>query len=76
MKNHIRSVGIRTVAAVRIVMIAAVMAFAVTGSTGTPVASAPVSDPPRFEFRFGPFKICLMSCYVPGYCCEADLPLS
>ncbi len=75
MKNRIQSIRIRTVAAVSVVAIAAVMAFAVPALTGASAASAHAWDIPRQEFRMGPFKYCLWYCFVPGYCCEVEVPL-
>lgn len=70
MKNRIQSIGIRTIAAVKVAAIAAVMAFAVPAFTSTSVATAQAWDIPRLEVRIGPFKLCPVHCYIPGYCCE------
>ena len=72
MKNRIPSIGVRIAGAVKVFTLAAVMALAVPAFTGEPVASAETSDPPRVEFRFGTFRLCILVCYLPAYCCEVD----
>lgn len=72
MKNCIQSIRIRTIAAVKVVAIAALMAFAVPAMTSTSVATAQAWDIPRLEVRIGPFKLCPVYCFVPGYCCKVE----
>ena len=72
MKNCIQSIGFRTIAVVKIVAIAAVIAFAAPAVTGTSVATAQAWDFPRLEIRIGPLKLCPIYCWVPGYCCERE----
>lgn len=40
--------------------------------TGTSVATAQAWDIPRLEVWIGPFKICPIYCFVPGYCCKLE----
>lgn len=40
--------------------------------TGTSVATAQAWDIPRLEVRIGPFKICPVYCFIPGYCCKLE----
>jgi len=70
MKNRIQSIRIRVIAAVKVVAIAGVAAFAVPALTSTSVATAQAWDIPRLEVRFGPLKLCPIYCFVPGYCCK------
>lgn len=72
MKNRIRSIGNRIAGAAKVVTLVAVMALAVPAFTGEPVASAETRDPARWAIRFGPVKLCILVCYLPGYCCEVE----
>ena len=72
MKNRIQSIRIRTIAAANVVAIAAVMAIAVPAFTSTSVATAQAWDVPRLEVRIGPYKLCPVYCYLPGYCCKPE----
>ena len=72
MKNRIQSIRIRTIAVARVVAIAAVMAVGVPALTGTSVATAQAWDIPRMQVWIGPFKICPVYCFVPGYCCKLE----
>lgn len=72
MKNFVQSIRIRTIAAAKAVAIAAVMAIAVPAMTGTSVATAQAWGIPRLEVWIGPFKICPVYCFVPGYCCKRE----
>jgi len=72
MKNFVQSIRIRTIVAARAAAIAAVMAVAVPALTSTSVATAQAWDIPRLEVWIGPFKICPIYCFVPGYCCKPE----
>ena len=72
MKNCIQSIRIHTIATVKVVAIAAVMAFAAPALTSTSVATAQAWDFPRLEVRIGPFKFCPVYCFIPGYCCVLE----
>ena len=72
MKNRIRSIGNRIAGAAKVVTLVAVMALAVPVLTGKPEASAEARDPARVAVRIGPVKLCILVCYLPGYCCEVE----
>lgn len=72
MKNRIQSVRGRSIAAVRILTIAVAMSFAVPALPNAPVASAQAGGIPRVAVWIGPFKLCLLYCFMPGYCCEFE----
>lgn len=40
--------------------------------TSTSVATAQAWDVPRLEVRIGPYKLCPVYCYLPGYCCKPE----
>lgn len=72
MRNRIQFISIRSVVAVKVVAIAAVMAFAGPALNSTSVATAQAKGIPQLELRIGPHKLCPFFCFVPGLCCEVE----
>ena len=70
MKNGIQSIRVRTVTAVTVAAIAAVMSFTAPAMTSTSVVSAQARGIPKLAIWIGPLKLCYFYCFSPGYCCE------
>ena len=72
MKKCIQSIRSRTAGAVKVAMLAAVMAFSVPAFVGAPAASAQAVTWPELAIQVGPLRICLLYCWLAGYCCEVE----
>ena len=72
MKNGIQSIGVRTITALKVIAIAAVMSSAGPALNGTSVVSAQAKGIEEKAFWLGPLKICLGFCFSSGYCCEIE----
>ena len=68
--NGMKAIRLRTVIALKVVAIAAVLSFAgpLVGNTAT--ASAQWIPWPERVIQIGPVRFCMFICWTPGYCCH------
>ena len=67
--NGMQAIRVRTVTALKVVAIAAVLSFAGPLVGNTAPVSAQASPWPEMVIQIGPFRFCMFICWVPGYCC-------
>lgn len=69
-RNGMQAIRARTITTLKVAAVAAVLSFGGLLAGGTAPASAQEVLPwPEKVIRIGPFKVCILICWAPGYCC-------
>lgn len=67
--NGMQAIRARTITTLKVAAVAAVLSFGGLLAGGTAPASAQVLPWPEKVVQIGPFKVCVLICWTPGYCC-------
>ncbi|MDE2764098.1 MAG: hypothetical protein OXK74_15155 [Gemmatimonadota bacterium] len=69
-RNGMQAMRVRAVTTLKITAVAAVLSFTAPFVGTTAPVSAQAKPWPERVIQVGPFRVCFLICWGPGYCCK------